>query len=462
MTPQLSPSIGSPMAAADATQPDASAASWYGLAVLIVVSLYAVVDRQVFVLLAEPIRIQLGLTDLQLGTLQGLGVSLFAAIVGYPIGWLADRVDRRWVLAGCIAVWSLAVLACGLAQSFEQLLLASAIVGAGEAGVMPIAFALIPEMFRRSKRQVANSVNMVVGRLGVGAAIAFCGFLTQIAEWSRPYLPLAMQGMETWRLTFFAAALPAPLFVLLLLGLPVCGRAEPVRQAHADGPATALVGLGDFLRAHPSAVFGAFGGLAVVTFGLVASAVWLPVVAMRQYGATPLQVGNALGIATFVASAIGMMFTVYGLRWLAPRLGPRLPVIALALACGLGGLCALALPLASSAEGLFLIYGVLMTFLMMGFMTYPTVLQELAPTHLRSRFFAISGVLGIAIPSGAPPLVGFLSDQVKQRPDGLLLVTVAVTAMAMIAACAILFWSSRTYEAASRAAVDGSDDASRM
>ncbi len=449
MTPQLAPVADGPGNVASPAQPDASAASWYGLAVLIVVSLYAVVDRQVFVLLAEPMRLQLGLTDLQLGTLQGLGVSLFAAVVGYPIGWLADRIDRRRVLAGCIVVWSLAVVACGLAQGFEQLLLASAVVGAGEAGVIPIVFALIPEMFRNSKRQLANSVNMVVGRLGVGVAIAFCGLLTQAAEFSRPYLPLAMQGMEGWRLTFFAAALPAPLFVLLLLALPVGGRSASGPGSHPlDGGKAGAVDqptLGQYLAAHRAAVAGIFGGLTLVTFGLVAVAVWLPVVAMRQFGATPLEVGNALGLATFVASAIGMVFTVYGLRWLAPRFGPRLPVIALALACGLAGLCALLLPLAGSSVGLFVIYGVLMALLMMGFMTYPTVLQEMAPAHLRSRLFAIFGVLGIVFPSAAPPLVGFLSDQVKHRPDGLLLVTVAVAAVSMLASAGVLFRAARRY-----------------
>jgi MFS family permease len=440
-------------------QPDATTASWYGLAVLIVVALYGVVDRQVFVLMAEPIRVNMGLSDFQLGLLNGLGVSLFAAVAGYPIGWLADRYDRRVVLACCIVVWSLAVVACGLAEGFTALFLASAMVGAGEAGITPIMFSLIPEMFRNAKRQFANSLNMVVGRLGVGLVIAFCGLLSQIADASRPYLPAAMQDMENWRLTFFWAALPAPLFVLLLLWLPVKGRATVPSGLLAAESQTSTgmppgLGIAAYWRAHGANLGAIFAALTVSTMGLVAVAVWLPVVAMRQFAVTPVQVGNAMGLATFVASAVGLLFTVFGMRWLAPRVGARLPVIALAVACATSGLALLLLPLATSSDGLFFIYGLHMTLLMMGLMTYPTVLQDLSPAHLRARMVAIFGVLAVVLPSLMPPFIGALSDQFKQAPNGLLMVTVASGAVLLVLSSALYLWGARDYEATVKAAAD--------
>jgi MFS family permease len=80
--------------------------------------MFALVDRQILVLLAEPIRKHLALSDLQRGLLQGAGIAIFAALATYPLGWLADRFDTRLVLKGCIAAWSTAVAACGLAQTF--------------------------------------------------------------------------------------------------------------------------------------------------------------------------------------------------------------------------------------------------------------------------------------------------------------------------------------------------------
>ena len=109
--------------------------AWVSLLVLVALGLYTYMDRQIFGLQAEPLRQALGLSDLQFGLLQGVSVALFAAVVGYPIAWLSDRFDRRTVLAGCIATWSLAVGACGLARDFNELFVTSALVGAAEAGL---------------------------------------------------------------------------------------------------------------------------------------------------------------------------------------------------------------------------------------------------------------------------------------------------------------------------------------
>jgi len=446
------PAGGSPSAVA---QPDATAASWYGLTVLIIVSLFGVLDRQVFILQAEPIRVALSLSDFQLGLLQGLGVSLFAAIVGYPIGWLADRYDRRWVLACCMALWSLAVVGCGLAQNFTSLLIGSAVVGAGEAALLPVCFALIPEMFRNSKRQLANSLNQVAGRVGTGLVIALCGYLTVFADSARPYLPQALQGLETWRLTFFAAALPAPVFFLLLVTLPVRGRAAPRARVDATGMVAAPgIELLTFLRANRAGLGGLLAGIALAVCAFAAIAVWLPVSAMRDFGATPVQVGNALGTATLVAALVGLVFSTYGLRWLRTRVGVGLPVVGLALSCGLAGLTALCMPLAHSANALFVIFGLTMTFAMLGVMTYPTALQEAAPAHLRARIFAISGVLGVAFPSLVPPLIGLISDQFSGRPGSLLWVTALSTGFFFLTSAIVLTWASRHYAAALRSAAE--------
>ena len=89
----------------------AGALAWFGLAVLVIVAFFANIDRQILVLLTEPIRQDFGLSDLQIGLLQGAGIALFAGAAALPIGWVADRVDRRLVLAVCILVWSAATAA---------------------------------------------------------------------------------------------------------------------------------------------------------------------------------------------------------------------------------------------------------------------------------------------------------------------------------------------------------------
>ena len=184
------PSAQVPLAGMQATSSDSPAprSSWVVLLLLLVLILYTIVDRPLFSLVVEPLKKDLGLTDLQVGLVQGLSVALFTAVAGYPLGWLADRYDKRYILAGSIAVWSSCLALAGLAQSFEQLFIASALVGAGEAGLVPIAIAIVPELFRERQRQLANSLLLVGARLGTGLMIAVCGWVLVAAEPARAWL----------------------------------------------------------------------------------------------------------------------------------------------------------------------------------------------------------------------------------------------------------------------------------
>src|SRR3954470_7786817 len=88
--------------------------AWLSLAVMVAVMLYATIDRQVFGLVAAEMSRTLQLSNTQLGLIQGLGFAAFTFIAAYPIAWLADRFDRRLVLAACILSWALGTAACGL------------------------------------------------------------------------------------------------------------------------------------------------------------------------------------------------------------------------------------------------------------------------------------------------------------------------------------------------------------
>ncbi len=444
--------------AAAAGEPNATLRSWWGLIVMVLIGLYVVMDRQVLVLQVEPIRQQLQLSDFQVGLVQGLSVALFAAVVGYPISWLADRYDRRLVLAGCIAVWSVSVALCGLSRNFTELFIASALVGAGEAGLLPIAYAYIPELFRGQQRVVANSMFIVAGRFGVGFVIAGCGYLVTNVAASRPWLPAALQDMESWRLAFLATALPGILIVLLILTTARRVGATPAAAPSARPPSASVM---PFLRAQ-RLTFGSFYvGLGLAVFGYSAIGAFLPVVAMRQMGATPVQVGNAMGTATFAATAIGLLLSVGGMRWLNGRLGLRLPILMLTLSSLLGTITAALFLAAQSVNQLFMVLGLQLTFLMAGSMLFPTALQDMTPTALRARLIAIVIMVNIVLSSLAPAAVGFVSDQLKGRPDGLLLAAVGTGAAALLVSTVILAFCSLRYVGtvlaarASDAATDG-------
>lgn len=108
--------------------------AWLTVAVLFLLYIRSLADRYLMALMVEPIKADLGLSDLQISLLQGPAFAILYAICAIPVGLLLDRSSRRWVLFACIVVWSSGAAACGLAASFAMLALGRSLVGAGESG----------------------------------------------------------------------------------------------------------------------------------------------------------------------------------------------------------------------------------------------------------------------------------------------------------------------------------------
>ena len=96
----------------------------------------AIVPRAPSAATAQTIKADLGLDDGQLGLLQGLVFASLYSVLGLPVGWLAERVNRVRIIAVSVGVWSTMTLLCGRVHSFPQIFLARAGVGVGEAGYM--------------------------------------------------------------------------------------------------------------------------------------------------------------------------------------------------------------------------------------------------------------------------------------------------------------------------------------
>src|SRR5699024_9314318 len=211
---------------------------------------FGFVDRQILALVVEPIKHDLALGDLQIGIIQGLGPALFAVIAGYPLAWLADRFDRRYLLIICILFWSAATAGRGLADSFESLLALTSGIAVGEAVLTPIIYSLIPDLFSGKRRELANFVFFGVSIIGVGFGLMLAGFAVASVEALRPLLPPGMQQMSSWRLVFFLVAIPG--ILVSLLALPIPGKRRAMPRTSASNPDKAS--LWNYLRAHRKAV----------------------------------------------------------------------------------------------------------------------------------------------------------------------------------------------------------------
>jgi MFS family permease len=414
--------------------------SWLGLTALVVVSIYALIDRQIFVLLAEPIRRDMALSDSQLGLLQGLGLALIGVITTYPISWVADRYDRRWIMAACVVVWSVAVVLSGLAPNFAVLLIGASFVGVGQAGINPAVYAIIPDLFAPPNRQVANSVFAIAVRLGGAMGLALAGLLIAAAGSARGFAPKLLGAVASWRLAFIIAAIFMPAAVAMLLSLP---RRVALATQQPQGGERPSVWI--YLRRHADVQLAFFVAIAFGTFGLASIGTWVPVIAARDYGQSPEQAGAWLGAMSFITGVMGFGVGTLVMRRLQPRFDARLPMLAQATIALAAAGCSLLIGLATNVEQLYGFWGLQSTFLMVEAMIMPTVLQNMTPPHLRARLFAVLSLFELVAGGVSPVAVGVLSDSLKGHPHSLMTSAVALSFIGLVVCGAILWRTAKAY-----------------
>jgi MFS family permease len=272
---------------------------WYVVWLLFLVYVLNFVDRQILIILMEPIRLEFGFSDQQLGLLGGLAFALLYSTLGIPIARLADRVNRVNIISISIFVWSLATALTGFARNFSQLLLARVMVGVGEAGCSPPAYSLLADYFRKEQRTTAFSIYS----MGIYGGV-FVGFLVGalVAE------------HYGWRAAFFVVGLPGILLALvvkLTLREPPRGFSDD-RAAPTAAPPVSTV-LGNLLRKRAfqhlalAAALHAFVGYGVNGFH--------PSFLIRTHGFSVAEVGVILSMVSAISGVGG---TWLG-GWLADR-----------------------------------------------------------------------------------------------------------------------------------------------
>ncbi|WP_337187934.1 MFS transporter [Phenylobacterium sp.] len=261
-------------------------------------------DRQLISVLAEPIREDLGLTDTQLGLLGGIFFAAFYTTFGIPVGYLADRTRRIWIISGGCALWSLFTALCGSASSFLQLALFRMGVGIGEAGGSPPSHSLISDYFRPEERGTALALFSLGIPVGSMFGIALGGWIA--AEYG-------------WRMAFVAMGVPGILLAAVLLLFvrepPRGGLDPPVVGATRQGapPAFLAVIAGYFSDRTLVLTALALGLSAIVAYGVSS---WAAPFLMRTKGMSLTEVAAYYGLIVGVTGIIG----TFGAGWLVDRL----------------------------------------------------------------------------------------------------------------------------------------------
>jgi predicted MFS family arabinose efflux permease len=169
--------------------------AWIVLATLCFVYVLNFLDRSLLSILAKPIQDSLHVTDGQLGLIGGLYFALFYCFISIPVGWIADRTGRVWVLSLACALWSVATMACGLAANYLQLVVARMTVGIGEAGGVPPSYAIVSDYFPPGRRGTALGIYNLGPPIGAALGVAFGASIAAAYSWRDAFIALGSVGL---------------------------------------------------------------------------------------------------------------------------------------------------------------------------------------------------------------------------------------------------------------------------
>ncbi|TPG12443.1 spinster family MFS transporter [Sphingomonas oligophenolica] len=165
------------------------------LLLLTLVYFFSYMDRYILAILLELIKADLHLSDAQLGMLSGLAFAVFYAGLGIPVARLADRTNRRNIIAIALAIWSGMTALCGLAQNFVQLLAFRIGVGVGEAGSSPPSHSIIADLYPPEKRASAMAIYATGVVLGGGFGTMLGGTIAHYFGWRWAMILVGIPGI---------------------------------------------------------------------------------------------------------------------------------------------------------------------------------------------------------------------------------------------------------------------------
>jgi MFS family permease len=401
---------GPPIPGEEATFPPLRYAQFV-VVVLALVYTASFLDRQIIALTAERVRADLGLSDVQLGLLQGLSFALFYTALGIPMGMLADRTSRRRLILCGLILWSIATAVCGLVSSFPALFLARMVVGVGEAALAPAAYSLISDYFPRRNRARAMSVYTSGVLIGSGLAYLAGGLMLPLADRIAGSLLDLGFRRTGWQVAFMLAATPGLVLPFLLLAVH-----EPARQERVTAGGLQSSGSWKYLTDRWRYFVPLYGGLALMGVVNYGNFSWLPSVFQRVHGISASDFGFGFGLILLVLGPLGMLAG----GAIADRIRSHRTQSPLAI-CGIALLitmpAAALAPIVPDIRIAWLLIGVQIFTVSVPLSLGPVVLQLAAPNEFRGLVMALymfsTNLFGLGL---GPLIPAVVSDHVFADP----------------------------------------------
>lgn len=386
------------------------------------------IDRQVLSVVMEPMKVEMGLSDALLGTLQTVFL-LSIALLAYPISFLMDRWSRKKAVSLMALVWSIFTLVTGLGRSFIGVLIPRTLVAAGESGFSAGGTALIGAAYPHRSRARALGIFNATIPLGMGLGVILGGMIS------------AKYG---WRVPFFMFAVPGIILGLVALFMKDYKTTEDLDEA---GRKKGFFRAGVSLFQIPTLRW-TYLGNAMQNITAYSFLTWAPAFVMRAQSIEEDKAGLLIGTLSLMAIVGAPLGGIIADLWQKknPRGRVLTPVFTLSLT-----FIFYILAVYYELDGIGLVFGfALGIFLVMGLASFAAITQDVVTPAQKSMAWGMNSFAMYVLGGGWGPLVvGLLSDSLN-RPDdpafGLKYALIIASVGSILGALCLLI-ASRHYQA---------------
>lgn len=375
----------------------------------------------------EGAKAELGLSDVQLGLIQGVGAAVPMVLLSIPIGLLVDRWNRVRLLTGFAALSIVGTLVTAIAGGAGTLFAARMLTGVGMTGGLTAALSLAADLCTPGQRGRAALIVNLGKALGIAAGFALAGAFYGV------FTGGGFGAILPWRAAHYALAGCG-----LVAALPLVFLREPQRhevEAGPDAPFRVVVGE---LWARRGFLLPLFVGQVSVVMADAAANIWASPVLTRNYGLGPQDFAGWVGALLF---GTGLAGAVLGglLADAGQRSGRRGGLLIGAVAAAAIGIPAALFPLSPSVPVFAITFGTLaLAGTITGLIT-AVALTVFLPNELRGlcigAFIALAGLVGFGI---APSLVSWISLLLGGEQH--LAMSLAGVGLVTSAASLVAFW----------------------
>ena len=427
--------------------------AWYVVVLMMFFYVLSFMDRQIIAVLIEPIKADLALSDVQISLLGGLSFVLFYSTTGVFIGRLADSLNRPWLIAAGVFVWSLTTALSGLASKFWQLLILRMGVGLGESALLPSTLSLLADYFPPKRLATPTSVFLLGAPIGIGLSFAAGGYIFSVAQdiaaapdWGDVAF---IGGTAAWKLVLLFLGVLGMLMTVALVTVREPRNMQTAAQKKSSAKPAEAASLSEvtvYAKKYWVAIATLYFGMALISLAAYSQAFWDISFLARTFDRDPASMSYRYGMVQLFAGLSGMLFGGIVADRLSKRGVQAASVTIVIVGCAITTPFSFFYPLAGSLTSSLWLMVIAIFGSNMAFACAASAVQRMFPGTMLGLaagiYYFISNAVGIGI---GPTAVAAITDYLLRDPEMIRYSLAAVGGISRALAFVVIFAGLRAY-----------------